>query len=64
MTPNELLKLKTAFLKRSLKKQLVDRSGYTRRQVNYVLNGDRENENIIAEAVKILDERKSIKIKL
>jgi len=54
MAPKELKKLKKAFAKRSLKNKLIEDCGYSRRHVNYVLNGEKDNDEIINKALEIL----------
>jgi len=56
VTEEERKNLQTIFKKRSLKRQLIDKSGFTRSNVNYVLDGRHENEKIIDTAYKILED--------
>jgi hypothetical protein len=61
MDNRELKKIKRKFLKRSLKKQLINECGYSPRYVNYVLNGDRQNDLIIQKALDILNNQLTTK---
>jgi len=56
VTVKDRKKLQTIFKKRSLKRKLIEKSGFTRSNVNYVLDGRHENEKIIDTAYKILED--------
>ena len=66
MTPKTLAKLKAFFAEHKIEKRLlVEKSGYTRRHVDYVLNNDgRTNATIIKLAVEIYTGFKQKQIKL
>lgn len=55
MTRKELNNLKKKFLNKKLKAALIKNSGFSRRYVNYVLDGKRECDAIIDAAKQILN---------
>ena len=55
MTRKELNNLKKKFLNKKLKSALIETTGFSRRYVNYVLDGKRECDGIIDAAKEILN---------
>ncbi len=59
ITDKERKKLQNIFRDRDLKKTLIERSQYSRTNVNYVLNGRHKNHTVIELAYKIIQEKKN-----
>lgn len=57
-TEKELEKLKEVFKNRHLKNLLINKSGEQRRNVNHVLDGRHENQQVIEVAYSILEEQR------